>query len=56
MKSNIASLIAVALGLNASSATPSIPLGSFRTISPVQKRMQAAREADAQLPCSAAPG
>jgi hypothetical protein len=46
MKNNIASLIAVALGLAGTNSNIR-PLGSVRTISAVQERMQAAWEADA---------
>jgi hypothetical protein len=47
MKSNIASLIAALAGMTATSGNPAFSLGSGRTISAVQQRMQAAWEADA---------
>jgi hypothetical protein len=46
MKSNIASLIAIAAGLSATNSNYPA-LGSGRTVSAVQQRMQAAWEADA---------
>jgi hypothetical protein len=47
MKSNIASLMAVAFGLTATSGNPAFSLGTSRTISPAQQRRIDAWNADA---------